>query len=160
MTIEFMLISHNLFPSCQIHGERRQIPSGGMAVADSVVLVDWRRRGSIRWKIIAVELGGIGMEWSMMRMSCGGGMRGRENMIHRRGREAGVGVLKERGGTMTQEMIVETETIAETGVVGEIEEEGIETDMMIEETEGADKTEEGEIGTGTMIVIEIEDIDS
>jgi len=84
-------------------------------------------------------------------------MKGRESMIRRRGREVGVEALKGREGTMTQEMIVETEMTEETGVVDEIGEGATETDMMNRETEVVDETGEGEIGIDTMVVIEIED---
>lgn len=157
MTTEFMLISHNPSPSCQIHGERRQIPSVGTAEEDSVVLVDWRRRDNIKWKNIVVDLGGIDTEWCMMKMSYGGGMRGRKSMIHQSVRGVEVEVLKGREETLTRGMIAEKEMTGETEAVDENEEEVTEIDLIgeIEEEE-----EEEEIGIDMMIGIEIEDTDS
>lgn len=129
-----------------------------------MVLVDWRRKDNISWKSIVVDPGGIGMEWCMTKMSYGGGMRERKSMIHQSVRGVGVEALKGREGTLTRGMIAEKEMTGEIGVVDKKEEEVTETDLMIGEmiegAEGADETEEEEIGTDLVIVIEIEDTDS
>jgi hypothetical protein len=140
MITAFTSIFHSLYLNCRTTGGPLQIRNDDKVVVDLVESAGLRRNDNTKLQITAVEVEGIGMEWSMTKMSYVRGTRERGSTTRRRENEVGAAVLRGSGELMilaTGEMVEERIEVTEiaTMIGTEIEEGaemiGIEVDRII-----------------------------
>jgi hypothetical protein len=139
MTTAFTSISHNLYLNCQTTGGQLQIRNDDKVEVDLVESAGLRRNGNTKLQITAVEVEGIGMEWSMTKMSYGRGTRERGSMTRKRENEVGAAVLRGSGVLMiltTGEVVEETIDMTEIAMMigTEIEQGAERIDIEVDRT--------------------------
>lgn len=144
---------HNRSPNYRTLGGRRPIRSEDMAVEDLAVLVDWKRKDSIRQQIMVVARG-IVMEWYMTKRSYERDMREMGRPSLKNGNEAGVEVHRKRGGTTIRGMIEGTEEETEAVIEAEV---AIEMMIEIEIGEGVETetTSTGREGDDELLQVDL-----